>query len=93
MNSVMLPFLFVLTFMPSFFPKMLSRSKTPCTTLSPLADVNLVNLRREFFHVTLDEIEACVKQNFSETVEFTRTATAQEYRESETIRAEQALAS
>ena len=47
--------------------------------------VNLVNLRREFFHVTLDEIEACVKQNFSET--------AQEYRESETIRAEQALAS
>lgn len=48
--------------------------------------VNLVNLRREFFHVTLDEIEACVKQNFSETVEFTRTATAQEYRESETIR-------
>ena len=54
--------------------------------------VNLVNLRREFFHVTLDEIEACVKQNFSETVEFTRTATAQEYRESETIRAEQALA-
>ena len=55
--------------------------------------VNLVNLRREFFHVTLDEIEACVKQNFSETVEFTRTATAQEYRESETIRAEQALAS
>ena len=48
--------------------------------------VNLVNLRREFFNVTLDEIEACVKANFSETVEFTRTATAQEYRESIALR-------
>lgn len=43
--------------------------------------VNLVNLRKEFFRVTLDEIEACVKKNHSGTVEFTRTATAQEYRE------------
>lgn len=48
--------------------------------------VNLVNMRREFFRVTLDEIEACVKANFSETVEFTRTAAAQEYRESEAMR-------
>lgn len=48
--------------------------------------VNLINQRREFFHVTLDEIEACVKQNFSETVEFTKTATAQEYRESLVLR-------
>lgn len=44
--------------------------------------VNLVNNRKEFFNVTLDEIEACVKENFSEVVEFTRTAEAQEYRQS-----------
>lgn len=48
--------------------------------------VNLINTRREFFAVTLDEIEACVKQNYSETVEFTRTATAQEYRQTLELR-------
>ncbi len=48
--------------------------------------VNLVNNRKEFFHVTLDEIEECVKKNFSETVEFTRVATAQEYRQTLSLR-------
>lgn len=48
--------------------------------------VNLVNMRREFFHVTLDEIESCVKANYSETVEFTRTVTAQEYRQTLELR-------
>lgn len=43
--------------------------------------VNMVNTHKEFFRVTLDEIEACVKKNYSKTVEFTKTATAQEYRE------------
>lgn len=44
--------------------------------------VNMVNSRREFFNVTLDEIEEVVKQNFDKTVEFTRFAPAEQYRES-----------
>lgn len=47
--------------------------------------VNMVNQHKEFFRVTLDEIEECVKKNYSKTVEFTRTATAQEYRETQLI--------
>lgn len=43
--------------------------------------VNMVNSRREFFHVTLAEIEAVVKQNYDKTVEFTRFAPAEQYRE------------
>ncbi|MDD2981444.1 MAG: DUF4041 domain-containing protein, partial [Hespellia sp.] len=44
--------------------------------------LNMVNTRREFFRVTLDEIEAVVKKNFDKTVEFTRVAPAERYRES-----------
>lgn len=44
--------------------------------------LNMVNTRREFFNVTLDEIEEVVKQNFDKTVEFTRLAPADQYRES-----------
>lgn len=43
--------------------------------------VNMVNPRREFFNVTLEEIEEVVKQNFDKTVEFTYTAAAAQYRE------------
>lgn len=48
--------------------------------------LNLVNARREFFRVTLDEIEQVVKSNFKKPVEFIRLADAQEYRESLMIR-------
>jgi len=44
--------------------------------------VNMVNQRREFFNVTLDEIENEVKKNFDKTVEFIRMAPAEQYRES-----------
>lgn len=44
--------------------------------------LNMVNQRREFFNVTLDEIEEVVKKNFDKTVEFTRIAPAEQYRES-----------
>lgn len=44
--------------------------------------VNMVNPRREFFNVTLEEIEAEVKKNFDKTVEFTKLAPADQYRES-----------
>ncbi len=44
--------------------------------------VNMVNTRREFYRVTLEEIEAVVKSNFDKTVEFTKTPIAEQYRES-----------
>lgn len=43
--------------------------------------VNRVNLRKEFFHVSLDEIENIVKTNFNNTVTFTRVPVAEEYRQ------------
>lgn len=44
--------------------------------------VNMVNARREFYRVTLDEIEAVVKSNFDKTVEFIKVPLAEQYRES-----------
>lgn len=44
--------------------------------------VNKVNFRKEFFNVSIDEIEKVVKDNFSDTVEFTKVPVASEYRES-----------
>ncbi|MCD6595723.1 DUF4041 domain-containing protein [bacterium] len=46
--------------------------------------LNLVNKRKEFFHVTLDEIEKIVKENHGE-IEFTKIAEAREYRETLSI--------
>lgn len=48
--------------------------------------VNMVNTRREFFHVTLEEIEAVVKRNYDRTVEFTKVPNAEQYRESQMMR-------
>ena len=48
--------------------------------------VNMVNTRREFFHVTLEEIEAVVKKNFDKTVEFSKIPNAEQFRESQMIR-------
>ena len=42
--------------------------------------VNMVNQRREFFNVTLDEIKKVVKDNFDKTVEFVDTPDAEQYR-------------
>ena len=50
--------------------------------------VNMVNNRREFFRVSLDEIEKVVMANYDKTVEFTETAEAEQYRESEAMRKE-----
>ena len=44
-------------------------------------EVNKVNPRKEFFKVSLDEIESVVKENHNATVEFTYLAKAEEYRE------------
>ncbi len=48
--------------------------------------LNLVNVRKEFFNVTLDEIKQVVRENHDKTVEFNNLADAQQYRESEMIR-------
>lgn len=50
--------------------------------------VNLINSRKEFFYVTLDEIEKFIKESNMD-VEFTETAEAREFRESEAIRESQ----
>lgn len=44
--------------------------------------VNMVNNRREFFKVTLDEIEEVVKSNYDKTVEFEKIPPAEQFRES-----------
>lgn len=41
--------------------------------------VNLVNKHKEFFNVSIDEIEKAVKENFNETVEFNKTILNEEY--------------
>ena len=43
--------------------------------------VNKVNLRREYFRVTLDEIKAVVRANHDKTVDFIEAPEAQQYRE------------
>lgn len=47
--------------------------------------VNMVNARREFFHVTLDEIEKVVRKNYDKTVDFIKIPQAEQYRESQKI--------
>jgi hypothetical protein len=44
--------------------------------------LNMINLRREFFRVTLGEIEEVVKIRFNKPVEFTKLAVAEQYRQS-----------
>jgi hypothetical protein len=48
--------------------------------------VNMINQRREFFHVTLEEIEAVIKKNFDKTVDFIKTPEAEQFRESQMIK-------
>ncbi len=48
--------------------------------------LNMINNRREFFNVALDEIEQVVKTNFNKPVEFVKLADAVEYRQSTKMR-------
>lgn len=48
--------------------------------------LNMINTRREFFRVSLDEIKAVVKKNFDKTVEFIDIPPAEQFRQSELIR-------
>lgn len=47
--------------------------------------LNMINNRREFFNVTIDEIEQVVKANYDKSVEFIKTPQAEQYRESQHI--------
>ena len=51
--------------------------------------MNLVNQRREFFKVSLEEIKEVVKNNFDKTVEFIEVPDADQYRISLKLREEQ----
>ena len=51
--------------------------------------LNLVNQRREFFRVSLDEIKDVVKNNFDKTVEFVDVPDADQYRISLKLREEE----
>ena len=51
--------------------------------------LNLVNQRREFFKVSLEEIKEVVKNNFDKTVEFIEVPDADQYRISLKLREEQ----
>ena len=48
--------------------------------------LNMVNTRREFFNVSLEEIKEVVKKNFDKTVEFTEVPDAEQYRVSQKMR-------
>jgi len=47
--------------------------------------LNRINHRKEFFRVTLDEIEAFVKEHANAEIEFTKLAEAREFRETLTL--------
>ena len=44
--------------------------------------VNKVNPRKEFFKISIDDIETYIDENYDETVEFTKVPVARDYRES-----------
>lgn len=54
--------------------------------------INLVNTRREFFYVGIEEIEKIVRENYDKSIEFIREPDAQQFRESKKIRADKILA-
>lgn len=47
--------------------------------------INMVNNRREFFKVNIDDIEKVVKENHNKAVEFNKTPEAQQYWETQKI--------
>lgn len=51
--------------------------------------LNFVNQRREFFRVSLKEIEKVVHENFDGTADFTYIAPAEQYRQSLKMREQQ----
>jgi DNA repair exonuclease SbcCD ATPase subunit len=50
--------------------------------------LNLVNLRREFFRASIDDIDTVIRENFKKPVDLIRLADAAEFRQSELLRLE-----
>ena len=48
--------------------------------------INLVNGRKEFFRVSLEEIKKVVKENYDKSVDFINVPEAEQFRTSEMIR-------
>lgn len=48
--------------------------------------LNMINTRREFFKVSLDEIKKVIKENYDKTIEFIDVPDAPQYRESQKIK-------
>lgn len=48
--------------------------------------VNMINTRREFFRVSLDEIKEVIQKNYDKTVEFFDIPPAEQFRQSELMR-------
>jgi chromosome segregation ATPase len=53
--------------------------------------LNLINLRREFFRASIEDIEKVVRENFGKPVEFVMLADAPQYRQSEMLRTKQTI--
>lgn len=53
--------------------------------------INLINLRREFFRASIEDIQKVVRENFSKPVEFVMLADAPQYRQSEMLRSKQSM--
>jgi len=53
--------------------------------------LNLINLRREFFRASIEDIEKVVRENFNKPVEFAKLADAAQYRQSEMLRTKQSI--
>ena len=52
--------------------------------------LNMVNTRREFFNVTLDEIKEVIMNNYDKTVEFVDVPDASQYRISQKMKSQMA---
>ena len=52
--------------------------------------LNMVNTRREFFNVTLDEIKEVIMNNYYKTVEFVDVPDASQYRISQKMKSQMA---
>ncbi len=48
--------------------------------------LNAINRRREYFKVSLDEIEDVVRKNHDQTIEFVKTSAAEEFRETQLVK-------
>jgi hypothetical protein len=53
--------------------------------------LNLINLRREFFRASIEDIQKVVRENFNKPVEFVALADASQYRQSEMLRTKQTI--